>query len=158
MKALDEYFLMVVFTLLQSRLHVFANFYVEFEQRKHGSERAKTKRQDRIGSLLLQILSFLQKDKNCPSDLPCIQSFDPSRKVKVLHIKPSTLWFSRQKEPLPSSCTRQDNASVTFASVYRMQLHLLLQLLLVRVRACARVCVCVCECFERFLNQSHPRM
>ena len=26
MKALDEYFLMVVFTLLQNRIHVFADF------------------------------------------------------------------------------------------------------------------------------------
>ena len=28
MKALDEYFLMVVFTLLLNRVHVFANFFV----------------------------------------------------------------------------------------------------------------------------------
>ena len=33
MKALDEYFLMVVFTLLLNRIHVFCQFYVSFEQR-----------------------------------------------------------------------------------------------------------------------------
>ena len=37
MKALDECFLMVVFTLLLNRLHVFANF-VSFGKQKHGSE------------------------------------------------------------------------------------------------------------------------
>ena len=39
MKALDEYFLMVVFTLLLNTAHVFAFFYVLFEQRNIGSER-----------------------------------------------------------------------------------------------------------------------
>ena len=33
MKALDEYFLMVVFTLLLNRVHVFANFMFNFDQR-----------------------------------------------------------------------------------------------------------------------------
>ena len=33
MKALDEYFLMVVFTLLLNRLHVFANFMFHLENK-----------------------------------------------------------------------------------------------------------------------------
>ena len=33
MKALDEYFLMVVFTLLLNRLSCFCQFYVKLEQR-----------------------------------------------------------------------------------------------------------------------------
>ena len=37
MKALDEYFLMVVFMLLLNRVHVFAN--VMFNLEKHGSEK-----------------------------------------------------------------------------------------------------------------------
>ena len=37
MKALDEYFLMVVFMLLLNIFYVVANFMLEFEQR-HGSE------------------------------------------------------------------------------------------------------------------------
>ena len=42
MKALDKYFLMVVFTLLQNRVHVFANFMFNFGQRNNGNERIKT--------------------------------------------------------------------------------------------------------------------
>ena len=37
MKALDEYFLMVVFTLLLNRVHVFANLIFNSTE-KHGSE------------------------------------------------------------------------------------------------------------------------
>ena len=37
MKALDEYFLMVVFTLLLNGVHVFANFLFNLD--RHGSER-----------------------------------------------------------------------------------------------------------------------
>ena len=34
MNALDDYFLMVVFTLVPNRVHGFANFFVGFEQCK----------------------------------------------------------------------------------------------------------------------------
>ena len=39
MKALNEYFLMVVFTLLLNRVHVFAIFMFNFDRKKHGSQR-----------------------------------------------------------------------------------------------------------------------
>ena len=41
MKALDEYFLMVVFTLLLNEVHVFAIFMFNLDRETHGSERVK---------------------------------------------------------------------------------------------------------------------
>ena len=42
MKALDEYILMVVFTLLLNRVHVFANFMSNLNSElKHDSKRVK---------------------------------------------------------------------------------------------------------------------
>ena len=42
MKALSEYFLMVVFTLLLSKVHVFANFMFNLNRETIGSERGNT--------------------------------------------------------------------------------------------------------------------
>ena len=56
--------------------------------------------------LYLPHLHSPQEDKNCPTDLPCMEPVGSSQKLRVLRIKPSTLWFARHEEPLPRSCTR----------------------------------------------------
>ena len=38
MKALNKYFLMVVFTLLLNKVNVFANFMFNLDREEHGSE------------------------------------------------------------------------------------------------------------------------
>ena len=56
MKALDEYFLMVVFTLLLNKLHVFAIYIFSFERKNMA---AQTKDAD-FNSLIKRLLNLDQ--------------------------------------------------------------------------------------------------
>ena len=56
MKALDEYFLMVVSTLLLNAVHVFANFIFKFE---HGSERINVNSSEWISNTRQQDMTLL---------------------------------------------------------------------------------------------------
>ena len=63
MKALDEYFVMVVFTLFLNTVHVFANFVFNWTE-KHGSERDKH---------MLQKSESISEGFKCQASLLCIQ-------------------------------------------------------------------------------------
>ena len=67
MKTLDEYFLMVVFTLLLNRAHVFGKFHVSFEQRNMAVKGFKNHQcEDKINPHSLNVL----RSHNTPAHHP----------------------------------------------------------------------------------------
>ena len=56
------------------------------------------------------IITFLlQANRHADSDLPCGQSIFPARKIKVLRIKPATMWVALSTEGMPADFKRYVN-------------------------------------------------
>ncbi|KAK2547496.1 Protein artemis [Acropora cervicornis] len=49
-----------------------------------------------------------QTNRHADSDLPCGQSIFPARKMKVLRIKPATMWVALSTEGMPADFKRYD--------------------------------------------------
>ena len=57
----------------------------------------------------LEITFLLQANRHTDSDLPCGQSIFPARKMKVLRIKPATMWVALSSEGMPADFKRYVN-------------------------------------------------
>jgi len=58
--------------------------------------------------------------RHCESDLPCGLSVHPSLKMKVLRIKPTTMWVARDSEPMPADYKRYDKEKRLWRVVHSM--------------------------------------
>ena len=58
----------------------------------------------------LEMTFLLQANRHdADSDLPCGQSIFPARKMKVLRIKPATMWVALSTEGMPADFKRYVN-------------------------------------------------
>lgn len=61
-----------------------------------------------------------QSNRHSESDLPCGESIHPSRKMKVLRIKPATMWVARGTEAMPADYKRYDKGKRMWRVVHSM--------------------------------------
>ncbi|KAM7437994.1 Protein artemis [Porites harrisoni] len=58
--------------------------------------------------------------RHCESDLPCRVTTQRSLKMKVLRIKPTTMWIARDKGPMPADFRRYDEGKRLWRVVHSM--------------------------------------
>lgn len=61
-----------------------------------------------------------QANRHADSDLPCGQSIFPARKMKVLRIKPATMWVALSTEGMPADFKRYDKEQRVWRVVHSM--------------------------------------